>query len=131
MRNTLHFFIALIATFTLMLSSPQTHAETVEKAKQYIYVLRPVARLHDPKAWTERDNASVSAHFKRLQEATASGKVILAGKTDEPLNKAFGIVIFEASTEAEAKAFMEADPSVKDGVMTAELHPYAVALMRK
>jgi uncharacterized protein len=36
--------------------------------------------------------------------------VILAGKTTEPLDVTFGIVIFEAENEAAARCFMEADP---------------------
>lgn len=57
--------------------------------------------------------------------------MILAGRTTENLDKTFGLVIFEAENEAAAKAFMEADPAVQAGVMTATLHPYAVALKRK
>ncbi len=32
---------------------------------------------------------------------------------------------------AAARAFMQSGPAVIDGAMTAELHPYAVALQRK
>lgn len=39
-------------------------------------------------------------------------------------------MIFEAETEAEARAIMEGDPAVQAGVMTATLHPYRVALIR-
>ena len=67
----------------------------------------------------------------RAQEAAASGKVSLAGITDEPENVTFGIVIFEAMNDVEAKDFRDADPAVIAGVMLAELHPYSVALIRK
>jgi uncharacterized protein YciI len=40
-------------------------------------------------------------------------------------------VIFGASDEAAAQKFMETDPAVVAGVMTAELHPFAVVLQRK
>jgi uncharacterized protein YciI len=86
--------------------------------------------LHDPQAWTGGDHASVGAHFNRLKEAADAGKVLIAGRTDEPLNITFGIVVFEAKCDAEAQAFMAADPTVRDGVMVADLHPYAVALLR-
>jgi uncharacterized protein YciI len=46
-------------------------------------------------------------------------------------DKTFGIAIFEANDEAAARKFMEADPAVAAGVMTAELHPFAVVLQRK
>jgi uncharacterized protein YciI len=99
--------------------------------KQYVYVLRPVPRLHDQAAWTERDKALTSAHFQRLRKATDSGQVILAGRTSEDLAKTFGLVIFEAENDTAAEAFMRADPAVDGGVMTATLHPYSVALQRK
>jgi len=36
----------------------------------------------------------------------------------------------EAESETEARYLMENDPAVKNGIMTAELHPYRIALMR-
>lgn len=116
-----------------MLAMPTTGllAQTAQVNKQYLYVLRLPTRLHDPKAWTERENALVAKHFERLQEATKQGKVILAGRTEEPLDKTFGIVVFEAPSDEAAKEFMNSDPTVAAGVMTASLHPYSVALLRK
>ncbi len=131
MLKPMHASLVLIAVFAFVLASPFTLGQDVESLKQYIYVLRPVERLHDSAAWTEQDNAAVSAHFQRLQEATASGKVILAGKTDEPDDTTFGIVIFEATNDAEAQEFMDSDPAIVGGVMSAELHPYVVALIRE
>jgi hypothetical protein len=64
-------------------------------------------------------------------DSTKSGQLILAGRTNEPGDKTFGIAIFEAPDEAAARAFMQADPAVGGGLMTAELHPFAVALERK
>ena len=101
------------------------------KLQQYLYVLRLVPRLHDESACTDADNAAVSRHFAQLEEATASGRVILAGRTLEPGDRTFGLVIFEAPDEAGARLFMQSDPAVVAGVMTATLHPYAVALQRK
>jgi len=104
----------------------QTHAST--KPKEFIYVLRLVPRLYDDKSWTKEDSAALERHFARFQEAIKSGQLILAGRTKEPGDKTFGIAIFRAPDEAAARAFMEADPAVSDGLMTAELHPFAVAL---
>jgi uncharacterized protein YciI len=106
-------------------------AATAAKPKQFLYMLRLVPRLYDDKAWTDADNAAVGRHFAQLKQATEAGKVILAGRTMESGDKTVGLVIFEASDEAEARRFMESDPAVVAGVMTATLHPYAVALQRK
>ena len=105
-------------------------AQTPEpgKPKEFIYVLRLVPRLYDDKNWTKEDNAVLERHFARFQEATKSGQLILAGRTKEPGDKTFGIAIFRASDEAAARAFMKADPTVSAGLMTADLHPFAVAL---
>ena len=46
-------------------------------------------------------------------------------------DKTFGIAIFEAADEDAARKFMQEDPAVAGGLMTAELHPFAVALQRK
>jgi uncharacterized protein YciI len=101
------------------------------KPLQFLYVLRLTPAYQDESKWTEAANAVVSEHFKRLSKATEDGKVILAGKTSEPLDQTFGLVVFEADSEAEAREFMNSDPAVVAGVMTATLHPYSVALLRK
>jgi len=131
MFRTYKIALTLIALLVFGMLSMETSAQSHQANKQYIYVLRLVPRLHDSTAWTERDNAAVSKHFARLQEATRQGKVILAGRTDEPLEKTFGIVVFEAENEVSAKQFMQADPTIVAGVMSATLHPYAVVLLRK
>jgi uncharacterized protein YciI len=123
--------LILFALQVVAMSSTESSAQAVAANKQYIYVLRLVPRLHDSTAWTDRDNTAVSKHFARLQEATQKGKVILAGRTEESLDKTFGIVVFEAENEENAKHFMQTDPTIVAGVMSATLHPYSVALLRK
>ena len=99
--------------------------------KQFIYVLRLVPRLHSDAAWTKEDEMVIARHLTRFRHAIEKGELILAGRTKEPDDKTFGIAIFEAADEAAARAFMESDPAVVAGLMTAELHPFAVALQRK
>ena len=106
-------------------------APAAEGPKHRLIVLRPVPRLHDEKAWTKEDNAAVGAHFNRLKAAVTAGQVLLAGRTEEPLDQTIGLVIFRATDETAARSFMQGDPGVARGVMTAELHPYAVALRAK
>lgn len=101
------------------------------RPKQWLYLLRLVPRLHADSAWTKDDERIVGEHFRRLQRLTAEGVVILAGRTLEAGDRTFGLVVFEAADEAAARALMEADPTVAAGVMTATLHPYAVALLRE
>lgn len=112
-------------------SAAATAAPAAPKPKQFIYVLKLVPRLHDDAAWTDADKKTASTHFAHLTAATKERKVILAGRTLESGAKTFGLVIFESVDEPTARAFMDSDPAVTGQIMTAELHPYQVALMRK
>jgi uncharacterized protein len=125
-----NFVIAMVGVLVIVQALPGQESQA-EKPKQFIYVLRLVPRLYDDKNWTKQDNAVLGRHFARFQEAVKSGQLILAGRTKEPGDKTFGIAIFEAPDEAAARAFMQADPAVSGGLMTAELHPFAVALERR
>jgi uncharacterized protein YciI len=125
----LQLLISLVCVFAIVQPLP---AQTPEaEPKQFIYVLRLVPRLHSDSAWTQEDKIALDRHFARFQHAIETGELILAGRTREPGDKTFGIAIFEANDEAAARKFMESDPAVVAGLMTAELHPFAVALQRK
>jgi uncharacterized protein YciI len=121
-------FILCVCTSCALLNA-QTPAPS--KPKQFIYVLRLVPRLHADANWTADDKAALSRHFARFKHAVDTGELILAGRTNEPGDKTFGIAIFEATDEAAARQFMESDPAVIAGLMTAELHSFSVALQRK
>jgi uncharacterized protein YciI len=123
-------FVPLICIFAIV-QSLIAQEPNADKPKQFIYVLRLVPRLYADSAWTKEDDAVLKRHFARFQEAAKSGLLILAGRTSESGDKTFGIAIFEAPDEDAARKFMQEDPAVAGGLMTAELHPFAVALQRK
>jgi uncharacterized protein YciI len=130
MRN---LYLSLIIPLLCIVVQPLA-AQTPEpaaKPKQFIYILHLVPRLHDDEAWTAEDKAAVDRHLANFKAAVQSGQLILAGRTIEPGDKTFGIAIFQAANQADARKFMESDPAVAAGVMTAELHPFAVVLQRK
>lgn len=130
MKNLhLSFIIPLLCVVVQPL--PAQTPVPAAKPKQFIYVLHLVPRLYDDKAWTAEDKAAIGRHLANFKAAVQSGQLILAGRTMESGDKTFGIAIFEAADEAAARKFMEADPAVMAGVMTAELHPFAVVLERK
>ena len=134
MKNLLSCHLRLlIPLVSLCMVAPSLCAEEspVTKPKQFIYVLPLVPRLHSDAAWTQDDKAALDRHFARFQEAIKTGQLILAGRTSESGDKTFGIAIFEAADEAAARKFMEADPAVAGGQLTAELHPFAIALQHK
>src|SRR6267143_1181523 len=123
-------FIPLVCIFAIVQSLTGQEPKA-GKPKQFIYVLSLVPRLHADSAWTKEDNAALERHFTRFQDAAKSGQLILAGRTSEPGDKTFGIAIFEAPDEDAARKFMREDPAVAGALMTAALHPFAVALQRK
>jgi uncharacterized protein YciI len=125
--------LALLLLAPIAARAADTPATTPAAApkKHFLYILKLIPRLHAESAWTKADEEAVGRHFRHLKAAVERGQVVLAGKTDEPGDKTFGLVIFEAADEATAKAFMESDPAVVAGVMTAELRAYHLALLRK
>lgn len=96
----------------------------------FLYQLKLIPSLLSEENWTERDNDIVARHFEALKKAEQEGTLILAGRTLNMDTEGFGIVIFEVDSEEEAQFFMKSDPAVKEGIMTATLFPYRVALMR-
>ena len=99
--------------------------------EQFLYHLVLRDDLFDPANWTEFENNLVTEHFNRLKQGVEEGYVILAGKTTNEDKSGFGIVIFEAENENAAKLYVNGDPAVKAGIMTATLFPYRVALIKK
>ena len=102
-----------------------------QEKKQFIYVLKLIPTLLNESNWTEKHEEIVSIHFNVLQELQKDGKLILAGRTLTMDEKTFGIVILEVESEKEARSIMKNDPAVSEGIMTAELFPYKVALIKE
>lgn len=96
---------------------------------EFIYVLRPVRTDMLEKGLTGREGASLADHFAYLQALAADGSVLLAGRTVTTGPETFGLVLFQAADDAAAAAVMKNDPAVRDGIMTAEVWPFRVALV--
>jgi uncharacterized protein len=111
--------------------APTAQAAAPAKPQTFLIVLRVTPKYQDEKVWTPADHATVGAHFKRLQEAEKAGHVILAGRTNEPLDVTQGLVVLTAENEESAREFMDADPCIVAGIMSGTLHPYVVAILKK
>jgi uncharacterized protein YciI len=99
------------------------------KPDLYIYKVQPTRPAMLPDGPTPEEERAISAHFEYLKHLTNRGAVLLAGRTLDTDESGFGIVIFTAESEEKAHRLMEADPAVKAGVFSAELHPYGLALV--
>lgn len=95
--------------------------------EQFVYIIRPHKENFVETA-TESENEIMGRHFVYLKSLLAEGKLILAGP--ETSGK-FGLCVIETDSALEAKNIMENDPSVLAGIVTAELYPYRVSLLRK
>src|SRR5213083_3175418 len=131
MKHRFYQLFVLLVCICAMSHPVDAQAQQPGKPKEFIYVLRLVPRLYDDKNWTKEDNAVLERHFARFQEATKSGQLILAGRTNDPGDKTFGVAIFEAPDEAASLAFMQSDPAVAGGLMMDGTASFAVALERK
>ena len=121
----------LLVSLSLCGAAFAQEAGKKDPKKQFVYVLKLTPRLLDEKNWTEQDRQIVGRHFRRLQQMRKDGRLILAGKTlDDADPGQFGVVVFEADTEEEARGVMEADDAVREKIMTARLFPFRVALAR-
>ncbi len=94
---------------------------------QFLYRIRP-ARPGFLSAPTADEITIVGEHFRYLEELTRRAVVLLAGRTLNEDASTFGIVLFEAPSEADAALIMGCDPAVRAGVFAAELFPYRTAL---
>ena len=112
----------------------QTLAQDTAKTKMnaYLGVLILPQKYQDEKNWTAAEQAIVGEHFQRLIKKKDEGIVVLAGRTELPLNnpEMMGLVIFYAKDEKEALQFMMDDPAVKNKIMLAKVHPYGLAISK-
>ena len=95
---------------------------------QYLYRIQPV-RMGFLVESTQEEDRIVGDHFRYLQRLTEEGVVLLAGRTLNTDSSSFGLVIFEAESEASARELVQNDPAVESSVFRAELFPFSVALV--
>ena len=67
--------------------------------------------------------ALMGRHLEHLQKLHAEGVVRYVGRAE---NGDYGFCVFEAADEGAARAIAESDPSVAEGLMRLELHPFMV-----
>lgn len=92
---------------------------------EYIYLLHPFREgfFEHP---TVQESQIMEQHFRYLEQACQAGKVLLAGPC---LDNTFGLVLLKCENEDEARCLMLQDPSVRQNVMMAELHPIRLSLL--
>lgn len=95
---------------------------------EYLYLIRPTRPEMLSGGMTEAERDTVAAHFEYLKGLADRGVVRIAGRTLGSGDRAFGIVVFRAASEAEARRLVDDDPAVRARVMSAELFSFKIAI---
>lgn len=95
---------------------------------QFLYRIRPVRVAMLAEGPTNQEVSIIGEHFTYLAKLVEDGIVLMAGRTLNTDAQSFGIVVFVSESEPEARALMDGDPAVRQGLMEAELFPFTVAL---
>ena len=99
--------------------------------QEFLYKLQLARRDMLRAGPTDAEQAVVTEHFAYLQDLTEKGVIILVGRTLTTDENTMGLAIFRAPSEDAARQIMNEDPAVRNGVMTATLYPFKVALRGK
>jgi len=113
--------VFVLATMSIVAQQNQPKDPASKLVEFHMAILK-----HGPK-WTAAENAETKRlhqeHINYVSSLFDSGKAIIAGPfTDN--SEISGIFIFRAKSAAEAKAWVEADPTVAAGLFVAEMHPW-------
>jgi uncharacterized protein YciI len=112
--------------------SPATFRKDVGSfLQQYLYKIQPMRDGMLKTGATEEEKRIVAEHFSYLEDLIGKGVLVMAGRTLNIDNSSFGIVVFKANSDEEARGIMLEDPAVKNMVFRAELYPYRIALLKE
>jgi uncharacterized protein YciI len=93
---------------------------------QFVYLFKS-RRIDFLQTMTQEERMAMGGHLEYTKRLFSENKIVLAGPC---LDGAYGIVIFQADSEQEAREIFENDPVVKANIMDVELHPYKVSLLK-
>ncbi len=94
---------------------------------EWVYFIHP-PRDDFAATMTDAEQEVWARHWARIQRLFADGSIVLIGPTLGRTNT--GICVFEAPDEAAARAFMNDDPAIAEGIARGELRPMRVSLLR-
>jgi uncharacterized protein YciI len=94
---------------------------------EWMYFLLP-PRDDFVETMTPEEQDAFDDHLDYMEKLLIDGTLVLAGPTLGPANT--GLVIFEAEDGAAARAIMDADPPVAQGLVRGQLRPFRVMHLR-
>lgn len=124
-KSMKNLVLTLAVAFPLI-GAPLTLAQE-KTAPQSKLVQFQMALLRKGPKWTGAQTAETQhilhQHLVNVLALLDSGKAVAAGPFGDDTDLA-GIFILRASSAEEAKTWVDADPAVKAGLFTAEIHPW-------
>jgi uncharacterized protein YciI len=102
--------------------TPVSDNMTGAMGKQHYFVKLIPPRPTFPFDMTSEERTLMMEHVKYTQEKFAAGKALIFGPVMAS-EGAFGMAVFEVADEAELRAIVENDPTVRAGLNKFELHP--------
>jgi uncharacterized protein YciI len=76
---------------------------------------------------TPEEQAIFAQHFAYCEKLHSEDKLLLSGACSDG---AFGMVMYKAETEAEARSMFENDPLVQSGITDTEFHPFKIVRLQ-
>lgn len=114
--------IAVAIPFALLLASLSFAQNSEHKLVQFHMALLKKGPKWEGTPAAER-NKIMQQHLANVISMLDSGKAVIAGPMGDDTDLA-GIFILRAQSAEEAKTWVDADPAVKSGLFTAEMHPW-------
>jgi uncharacterized protein YciI len=94
---------------------------------EWMYFLLP-PRDDFAATMTPEEQSAFDDHLVYMEKLLVEGTLVLSGPTLGPANT--GLCIFEAEDGEAARAIMEADPPVAQGLVRGQLRPFRVMHLR-
>ena len=120
-----------VLLFLVLLSGKPDSAARILSAmptQQYFFKLIP-PRPTFPHDMNDDERHLMDEHERYFEEQFEAGRLLLYGPVFAT-SGSFGLAILEVYSEAEARQFGEADPSVRAGLNRFEIHPMRVSAAR-
>ena len=95
---------------------------------KFLCTLRPTRLTMLTEGPTPEEIDTVARHFAYFTALAQRGDLVLAGRTLEDNDQTRGIAIYCADDADHARRLVSEDPAVAEGVMTATIQPFRVAV---
>lgn len=99
---------------------------TMQAQETFLYHLELLEKFKTKNQWTDEEHTIQKEHVAYLDSLTNEKKIIVAGITEQGLKNHKGLVILRVESYEEALNIVQNDPSIKKGMMTADIEKFNV-----